>query len=196
VSMRFTSWVFTAGHRIRLSISNAQWPMFWPTPYAMTTSLYLGGDEPSRLLLPVVPTTGPLPPPHFDPALQSGRPTSPESAPSAHWTLHRSEFGKSVVIESGRREGWSRPQKWPWGTYYGHGFRKFEVHDDHPELASYIGNNDFRVQLPNRELIWHTEWDLHSDRTSFYYLFKRELRENDKVIREKEWKETIPRDHQ
>jgi predicted acyl esterase len=198
VSMRFTSWVFTAGHRIRLSISNAQWPMFWPTPYAMTTSLYLGGDEPSRLLLPTVPTTGPLPPPHFGPVAQSDWPSSPQSASpnTPAWTLHRSEFGTPVTIESGRREGWSRPQKWPWGTYYGRGFRKFEVQDDHPELASYVGNNDFRVQLPNRELIWHTEWDLHSDRTNFYYLLKRELRENGKVIREKEWKETIPRDHQ
>jgi len=26
--MRFTSWIFPMGHRIRVSISNAQWPMF------------------------------------------------------------------------------------------------------------------------------------------------------------------------
>ena len=30
------------GHRIRLAISNALWPMVLPTPYSMTTSLQLG----------------------------------------------------------------------------------------------------------------------------------------------------------
>ena len=45
VDMHFTSWVFPKGHRIRLSVGNAQWPMFWPTPYAMTTRLHLGGIQ-------------------------------------------------------------------------------------------------------------------------------------------------------
>jgi len=195
VPMRFTSWVFPVGHRIRLSVSNAQWPMFWPTPYAMTTSLYLGGGESPRLLLPTVPVAGSLPPPHFNSVLQSGHPTSPQSAPSPHWTLHRSEFGKPTMIEQGRGR-WSNAQVWPWGHYSERSHRAMEVQDDHPDAASFRGSNDFRVQLPNRELIWHSEWDLHSDQANFYYLFKRELRENGKVIRQKEWKDTIARDHQ
>ena len=40
--MHFTSWVFPKGHRIRLAVNNAQWPMLWPTPYPMTTALQLG----------------------------------------------------------------------------------------------------------------------------------------------------------
>ena len=50
--MHFTSWVFPKGHRIRLAVNNAQWPMLWPTPEPMTTELKLGD---SRLTLPVVP---------------------------------------------------------------------------------------------------------------------------------------------
>jgi hypothetical protein len=197
VPLRFTSWVFPVGHRIRLSISNAQWPMFWPTPYPMTTSLYLGGEEASRLLLPTVPLVGSLPPPHFNSVAQSDHDASPQSArlPTAHWTLHRSEFGP-VTIDSGREEGWSRPEKWPWGTYQTRSYRSFEIQDDHPESAVYRGDNDFRVQLKDRELIWHNEWDLHSDTATFYYMFKRQLTENGRMIREKEWNETIPRDHQ
>ncbi len=53
IEMHFTSWVFPKGHRIRFAVSNAQWPMMWPTPYLMTTTLHLGGD--TRVLLPVVP---------------------------------------------------------------------------------------------------------------------------------------------
>jgi hypothetical protein len=81
-------------------------------------------------------------------------------------------------------------------VYSGNTHRVFELRDDHPELASYTGGNDFRVQLPQRELTWHNEWDIRSDVANFYYRFKRELREDGKIIREKEWKETVPRDHQ
>ncbi len=45
VEMHVTSWVFPKGHRIRLAVSNALWPMVWPTPYNMTTALELGEQE-------------------------------------------------------------------------------------------------------------------------------------------------------
>ena len=71
IEMHFTSWVFPKGHRIRLAVSNSQWPMFWPTPYPVTTSLRLG--EETKLLLPVVPAAErPRPdflPPEEDPQL-------------------------------------------------------------------------------------------------------------------------------
>ena len=58
IEMHLTSWVFPKGHRIRVAISNALWPMVLPTPYAMTTSLELGGNGGSRIVLPVVPVHG------------------------------------------------------------------------------------------------------------------------------------------
>lgn len=200
VPLHFTSWVFPTGHRIRVSISNAQWPMFWPTPYAMTTSLYLGGAraQASRLLLPTVPVVSALPPPHFRSVAPSDRPMSPQSGPppsQARWTLQRGEHGKPTIVEEGRGQ-WSKPQAWPWALYSGRSHRVFAVQDEHPELASYTGFVDLREQFPRRELIWHTEWNVHSDRTNFYYDLKRELLENDKVIRTKEWQDAVARDHQ
>ena len=32
VAMHLTTWTFPKGHRIRLAVSNALWPMAWPTP--------------------------------------------------------------------------------------------------------------------------------------------------------------------
>src|SRR5262249_42608189 len=58
IEMHLTSWVFPKGHRIRVSISNALWPMMLPTPYAMTTGLELGGNQGSRIVLPIVPARG------------------------------------------------------------------------------------------------------------------------------------------
>jgi uncharacterized protein len=66
IAMHLTSWVFPKGHRIRVAISNALWPMMLPTPYSMTTSLELGGSDGSRIVLPVVPGHG-VAPPAFSP---------------------------------------------------------------------------------------------------------------------------------
>jgi uncharacterized protein len=55
IDMHLASWVFPKGHRVRISISNALWPMLWPTPYPMTTSLAMGGGEASRVILPRTP---------------------------------------------------------------------------------------------------------------------------------------------
>ena len=55
IEMHFTSWVFPRGHRIRFAVNNAQWPMLWPTPYPMTTTLQIGGEAGSYLSLPVIP---------------------------------------------------------------------------------------------------------------------------------------------
>ncbi len=42
IPLHFTAWVFQPGHKIRVSVTNALWPMFWPTPYNMTTTLFTG----------------------------------------------------------------------------------------------------------------------------------------------------------
>jgi predicted acyl esterase len=52
--LHFTTWTFRPGHRIRLAVANAQFPMAWPTPYPMTTQLAIG-TEGSVLELPVTP---------------------------------------------------------------------------------------------------------------------------------------------
>ena len=52
--LHFTTWTFRPGHRIRLAVANAQFPMAWPSPYPMTTSLAIG-DARTVLELPVTP---------------------------------------------------------------------------------------------------------------------------------------------
>src|SRR5690606_6853948 len=53
-SIHFTTWRFKPGHRIRLAVSNAQFPMIWPSPTPGSTSLFAGAN--TWLELPVVPT--------------------------------------------------------------------------------------------------------------------------------------------
>jgi len=145
----------------------------------MTTSLYLGGE--SRLLLPTVPLKGSLPPPHFNPVADSDRPPHPAKAQTADigWTVSRTEFGEPAKLVTGRKRQ-----------------TVFEVGDEHPELASYSANPSFEVHLPGRDLVWSGHLKIRCDQANFYYSYVRELMENGKLIREKKWEETIPRDHQ
>src|SRR5918998_1098213 len=69
IALDATSWRFAPGHRIRLSVSNADFPNAWPSPTLATSRLHLGGERPSRLILPVLPEpVEPLPVPDFAPS--------------------------------------------------------------------------------------------------------------------------------
>ena len=53
IEMHFTSWTFKKGHRIRVSLSNGQWPMIWPNPSPLQFSLQLEEEDSSILRLPI-----------------------------------------------------------------------------------------------------------------------------------------------
>jgi hypothetical protein len=189
VRMRFTSWVFPAGHRIRLAVSNHLWPMMWPTPHPMTMSLHVGD---SSLVLPVVPLAG-RSVPRFEPP---ARPPVPSNVtreghiePTA-WTVDRSG---GTAIASWRGEEESR---FPWGRMRSIEYLRFKVSDQRPDLAAALGEGDLHVTLPGRTLLWRTRLSLRSDAVAFHYRFRRTLAEDGREIRRRDWEESIPRDFQ
>jgi putative CocE/NonD family hydrolase len=198
IEMHFTSWVFPAGHRIRLAVSNAQWPMFWPTPGMMSTKLRLGGREPTRLEVPVVAhAERPIPdflPPAEDPELPGFGPL--ESGTSSgygeitsiqHFPVTRSA---RVIAEGGDAYGY------PWGTSHYTELITHETSDTHPEATSVTGEHSMTVELPGRTLRWEGSTRFESDKENFYYSYTRRLFQDGKLLREKSWEDTIPRDHQ
>jgi uncharacterized protein len=196
IELHVTSWVFPKGHRIRLAISNALWPMLWPTPYAMNTSLYVGGANPSRLELPVVPVEPPARP-TFDPITKEPAPKtevewSGETWPPQTWTVTHD------LLTSSTRVFWSSDDqgKFPFGVMNDHEQMSYDVSDEHPAASSVHGEASTSADLPGRALVWGVVLDLKSDEKNFYYHFERTLTENGKLIREKKWDEAIPRDHQ
>ena len=102
IEMHFTSWVFPKGHRIRVAINNAQWPMLWPSPHPMTTTLAIGGADGARVVLPVVPksdTPWPeLPAAGVEPAHAGLR-----AARRGHALRLRRDFGGAPQPADGRR---------------------------------------------------------------------------------------------
>jgi hypothetical protein len=199
IEMHFTSWVFPKGHRIRLAVNNALWPMLWPTPYAMTTSLELGGADPTRVMLPVVPhEERPRPsfqPPAADPKMPGYEALDEEQTTSGYGEISKIE--RDVDHRTTRVTALNaRGTKYPWGTRRFHETIVHEAQDDHPEAASVRGEYTTTVVLEGRTLQWESEVTFRSDRENFYFNAVRRLRQDGALVREKAWVDTIPRDFQ
>lgn len=208
IEMHFTSWVFPKGHRVRFAVSNAQWPMLWPTPYSMTTTLHLG-PEGTRLLLPVVPPAdGPR-----DGKAQEKRPR-PEFLPieadderlPGYESIDLgtpSGYGEISSVERNPRTGAAKvvatnnsAHRYPWGEEYDTETITHEANDNHPETVSVRGEYGTTVKLKDRTLRFESVVVWKSDRENFYYNGTRRLLENGALVREKNWEQAIPRDHQ
>lgn len=194
VEMHFTSWVFPKGHRIRVAVSNALWPMIWPTPHLMTTSLILGGRRASKVLLPVVPRGG-RGRPRFRP------PERPEPVPEVRtrgdawpgrFSVTRDELRHASTVE------WrgTSATEFPWGAMDHEETIVHEVEDAHPEVASVRSLMRTTVRRPQGTLEWRGTFELRSDGRTFHYRYTRELWKDGTRVREKTWDEAIPRDFQ
>jgi predicted acyl esterase len=197
IDLHFTSWVFPKGHRIRVAVNNAQWPMLWPTPYSMTTELRLGAGA-SRITLPVVPfAQRPVPaflPPTESPALagfetlDAGTTSGYGEISSVDRNPQTGEVTATATNTGGRR--------YPWGIERYRESIRHKVTDRAPESASVLGTHQMDLELPGRTVSWEAELSFTSDRANFYYTYRRRLIENGRLLREKAWTDTIPRDFQ
>jgi uncharacterized protein len=194
IEMHLTSWVFPKGHRIRAAISNSLWPMVLPTPYAMTTTLDLGGAEGSRLLLPVVPLHGTAAPEFSPPEPSEERSDiKNEGFPwPGDWTVERDEAHQKTTVHWKGKDGY----EYPWGTENDFESLIYEGDDAHPEISSVGGEAESVFALKGRTLVWRGHLLVTTDQKNFYYKYTRELLKDGAVIKSKTWQETIPRDHQ
>jgi predicted acyl esterase len=197
LDLHLASWVFPKGHRIRVAISNALWPMNWPTPYPMTTSLMLGGDAASRIVLPRVPVHGPAAPAFAAPEPIEEPPGiegigGGGAAWPGEWTVLRDE-GKqrSTVIWKG-----TTAVSYPWGRFDHSEKLTYDIDDAHPDAARVQGDSEYIQAVKDHVLTWRGRLDVSSDAQTFFYKYTRTLLRDGAIIRTKTWEEPIPRDHQ
>jgi predicted acyl esterase len=194
IEMHLTSWVFPKGHRIRVAISNALWPMMLPTPYSMTTSLELGGSDGSRLTLPVVPERGTVPPAFSPPEPSEERADiKSEGFPwPGEWTVERDEARHKTTVHWRGQES----AEYPWGKEIDDENLTYDADDAHPDTSSVQGEAVSVFTLKGRTLTWRGHLLVTTDQKNFYYKYTRELLRDGTTIKSKTWQETIARDHQ
>jgi predicted acyl esterase len=194
IEMHLTTWIFPNGHRIRLAVSNALWPMVLSTPYNMTTSLQLGGNAGSRLILPVVPRQGEAPQ-HISPPQPSEERTDLKSFGfpwPGEWLVTRDQGRqKTTLLWKGKMGA-----EYPWGKETDLEKLTYEIEDAHPEVNVIRGEAESTLTLKDRVLVWSGNLAFTTDAKNIFYQYTRELRKDGVLIKTKTWEETIPRNFQ
>lgn len=188
VELHFTTWTFRPGHRIRLSVSNAQFPMSWPAAELAQTRLELG--EGTWLELPVLPPA-PRPVPDFLP------PEPREERTDARW-LEGGGWPECLTVE---REGGTTRVVWKGSEAFEIGPRRisltqtmtWETREDNPADSSFVADAERLIELPDRTLKLSVHQWVTSDTTDFDVFYHRRLSQDGELVREKIWHEKIPR---
>ena len=198
IKLHFTSWVFPKGHRIRIAISNGQWPMLWPTAMPTTSTLVLGGEDGSRVLLPVVPPGEERTPNFKDPApspVLPGFETLDAGNSSGYAAItsieHDPETGE--VFGLARNSGATR---YPWGIERFEEEIEHRTSDTNPAHTSVVGRYKLSQELPDRLLEFEQTVEFKSDAENFHLKFHRWVLVNGEKFAEKTWEEVLPRDFQ
>jgi hypothetical protein len=121
-----TSWVFPAGHRLRLSLAGSDWPNLVPPPGPVMVTVERDG---SVLTLPVLNGPSPSPPPSLPPPRPdppTATPVGGNDDPPTRWRVVRDVLGRRTEAESTMagerscRTGWCSSSAtrgrsgWPW----------------------------------------------------------------------------------
>lgn len=190
--LHFTTWTFRSGHKIRLAVSNSLFPMIWPTPHSMTTELFLGRES-TRLELPVIPHES-QPTPQFPP------PQPRETRPDARYLESKGwPFTFRVIRDinlGATTMEWEGESRWEIKErlYRTTDKTLYQTNDSQPAQSSFKGETVRTIQLKDRTLELKTFILLRSDKDNFYVKFTRQIFEGMKLIKEKSWQETIPRE--
>ena len=198
IEMHFTSWVFPKGHRIRFAINNAQWPMLWPTPYQMTTTLAIGGVEGARIELPVVPPAD-RPVPKFK--LPEEGPSLPDYASVDSGNVSGYAEIKSIQRDeqSGAAFGIATNAtsfRYPWGLEHFEERLEHRTSDLNPAETSVIGIYAVAIDLKDRTIRMEQNVVFKSDLKNFHMNFIRRFKVDGETLHEKQWDEIFPRDFQ
>jgi uncharacterized protein len=194
VPMRFTTYTMEPGHRLQLAVSNAQFPMIWPTPYAMTTKLFVGGGA-SHVTLPFVDAAGPRPyllklPPGDDPTPPDFSEGSGALGPAPVPVVTRD--GSVVHAKQSEDETWSIGEV----TFSDEETVDYSVDESDPAKAAFEGSGQATVKGGGRDILLSSHVLVCSDVSTFQVEITRAVRSHGQLLRQMTWRESFPRDFQ
>ena len=199
IELHFTTWTFKEGHKIRLSLSNGQWPMIWPNPEILKMTVTSPEIDPSYLILPVLVNSDnnqnvTFLNPGKDPKLK-GFETSQFGTASGFAEISDSHFDPASGIHTVTASN-SGEVIYPWAKWTTDEKIIHRVNISDPAEAGIESEYGVTVDTGKEKLKWTGILEFTSDPENFYYNYTRNLFRENQLIRTKNWKETIPRDHQ
>ena len=188
VELDHVAYTVPKGHRLRVSISNAYWPLLWPSPERGTVTVVKG-----NLALPA-PVREPATP-VFSPPDSALPLETEELRPETHIRRQETDlvsgvvslvieddFGKSRDLGHGLVTGSIARERW-------------SIHPDDPLSAH--GQCHWTDEMERDDIRLRTEarCEMTSDATHFHLRAHLQAFENDVEVFSKEIEDSIPRDH-
>jgi hypothetical protein len=174
-----TGYHFSPGHRIRIVVTNAYFPVVWPSPYPMVTTLFTGGDHASSIELPVLAPMASLP---GNLPVLGDRAGDGSPAPTDNMTAY--ELTRDFAAGITRAQFQMGPSK-----------VGCEVSDADPARAALtISTSEINRPLNSTRIIeTRTEGAMRSTLDRFHMDVTCTLLENGRIIRTKRWQTDVAR---
>ena len=186
---------FPPGHRIRVSIGTAYWPIAWPAPYPATVSIDTAA---SAIDLPVRRAKGgaqvAFEPPAHGPTTPA---TVVDPGSVRRISIQNHVTGENTYITEGI------------GGLFGEGIlrldeielqvahslkRELTIKDDDPLSARYVLTQSYEMGREGWQTLIATRAEMRSDRENFYLTGSLTARLNGEWVAERQWNVTIARD--
>ena len=189
VELDTTGWVFRRGHRVRVSVANADWPNVWPTPESATSRVHRGAATPSHIVLPVVPAQGSAAAPKFEPSPVPVQRHAEAAAPPV-WRVSRDALsGRAEVTVAS--EGELRVNE---TTLVSRSFLGvMRVDRDDPASASAFGRNSATIQRPSGSTTSTSDLTIQASAERFHIVLTVEVQQNGVPVFSRRWAESVPR---
>lgn len=185
--LHFTTWTVAAGHRLRLALSNAQFPMLWPTPFPMVSTV---SPRDSWVALPTAPPADVRRAPALPvPDERSARPGVAYLADSSYGPLVSRDADGATSVR------WYTASTWRIGETHFADLEEehYRVHDGAPERASFRGRAVREIIRDRDTLRLETRIGISGSRDALAVEVVRTLARDGAPLRTRRWQERIPR---
>jgi uncharacterized protein len=189
IDLDTTGWVFRSGHRLRVSVSNADWPNVWPTPEPATSKVLRGPSAPSHLVLPLVPPRGSAAPPDFRPSPAIAERHARAADPPT-WRVSRDVLSGRAEVEIAI-EGDVRVNDTTLVRRSFAGIMRADRAD--PARASAYGRHTARIVRPSGTTTSTSDLTIQATAERFHITLTVEVLQNDAQVFVRRWVESVPR---
>jgi putative CocE/NonD family hydrolase len=190
IPMAPSGWTIPKGHRLRLSVSGADFPNLWPTPYPATNRIYRGGSHRSRVVLPVMAASTLAPPEFLPPPVNMRRIVTSNGYPPAQQVVHDQLKNTDTVFF---RSGGETVLDENLGTVISDNTFHCSASVDDPAHASIVGFHKIAFKREDEIIEVIAESSIRSTETDFHVVINLHVTRNALPFFQKRWLVTEPR---
>jgi uncharacterized protein len=187
--LHFTTWTYRPGHRVRLAVSHAQFPMAWPSPFLGKSELGLASGA-TALALPTI---------DWNATQAASLPASERRDPRPD-ARDLSSFGPVTRVSRDAKRGTTtirmetRSSERIGSTTIDYEEREtYRANSRTPSVALFEGRERHTIRRPGRTIALVTTITISSSVDSLHVVFRRRISENGRIVREKVWDEQVAR---